>query len=129
LIRQPLFFLVVGGIQYLIDAGLYALMISNGVTTLPANITSRASAAGLGFLLNRYVTFGQRNESFGRFARSLLRFLVVWSAMTLISTLVILWLEAVYGSDNTIRIAAKLLVEALLAVASFLVSRFWVFRS
>ena len=127
--RQPLFFLVVGGIQYLVDAGLYALMISNGVTTLPANITSRASAASMGFLLNRYWTFGQRNESLKRFANSLLRFLVLFAVMTLISTLAVLWLEAVWGNDNTSRIIAKLLVEALLAVASFLVSRFWVFRS
>lgn len=129
MIRQPLLFLVVGGIQYLVDAGLYIVMISNGITTLPANITSRASAAGLGFLLNRYVTFGQRNESLGRFARSLFRFLLLFAAMTLISTLAVLGLEVVWGSDNTSRIAAKLLVEALLAVASFLVSRFWVFRS
>ena len=127
--RQPLFFLIVGGIQYLIDAGLYALMISNGVTTLPANVTSRASAAAIGFLLNRYVTFGQRNESLKRFGRSLLRFLLLFASMTLISTLAVLWLETVWGSDNTSRIAAKLLVEALLAFASFLVSRFWVFRN
>ena len=127
--RQPLFFLIVGGVQYLVDAGLYAVMISNGITTLPANITSRASAASMGFLLNRYWTFGQRNESLKRFVRSLLRFLVLFAAMTLISTLAILWLETVLGNDNTSRIIAKLLVEALLAIASFLVSRFWVFRS
>lgn len=127
--RQPLFFLIVGGIQYLLDAALYALMISNGVNTLPANITSRASAASIGFLLNRYWTFGQRNESVKRFGSSLLRFLVLFATMTLISTLAVLWLEAVWGDDNMSRIIAKLLVEALLAVASFLVSRFWVFRT
>jgi len=127
--RQPLFFLIVGGIQYLVDAGLYALMISNGVSTLPANITSRASAASMGFLLNRYWTFGQRNESLKRFGGSLLRFLVLFATMTLISTLAVLWLEEVWGDDNMSRIMAKLMVEALLAVASFLVSRFWVFRT
>ena len=127
--RQPLFFLIVGGIQDLLDAALYALMISNGVNTLPANITSRASAASIGFLLNRYWTFGQRNESVKRFGSSLLRFLVLFATMTLISTLAVLWLEAVWGDDNMSRIIAKLLVEALLAVASFLVSRFWVFRT
>jgi putative flippase GtrA len=126
--RQPLFFLAVGGIQYVIDAGLYAVLISNGVTTLPANITSRASAAAIGFLLNRYVTFGQRNESLKRFGSSLLRFLLLWGAMTLISSLAVLWLQVVWGDDNTSRIIAKLMVEALLAVASYLASRFWVFR-
>lgn len=126
--RQPLFYLLVGGIQYVIDAGLYAVLISNGVTTLPANITSRASAAGIGFLLNRYVTFGQRNESLKRFSSSLFRFLVLFAIMTLISSLAVLWLQAVWGNDTTSRIIAKMGVEALLAVASFLVSRYWVFR-
>ena len=127
--RQPLFFLLVGGVQYLLDAGLYALLIGSGVATLPSNLTSRASAAGIGFLLNRYVTFGQRNETLRRFGASLLRFVILFAAMTLISSLAVLWLEDVWGGDNARRIAAKLLVEAGLAVASFLVSRFWVFRS
>jgi putative flippase GtrA len=127
--RQPLFFLIVGGIQYLLDAGLFALMISNGVATPPANVTSRASAAAIGFLLNRYLTFGQRDETLRRFGNSLIRFLILFAAMTLISTLAVLWLERVWGNDNTSRIIAKLLVEAVLAVASFLVSRFWVFRT
>ena len=125
--RQPLFFLAVGGIQYLLDAGLYAVLISNGLPTLPANITSRASAAAIGFLLNRYVTFGQRNESLKRFTSSLLRFLLLWGAMTLISSVAVLWLQAVWGGDTTSRVIAKLCVEAVLAVASFLVSRYWVF--
>ena len=127
--RQPLFYLIVGGLQYLVDAGLYALIISNGVTTLPANVTSRASAASMGFLLNRYWTFGQRDETLKRFGSSLLRFLVLFATMTLISTLVVLALERLWGDDNTSRIIAKMLVEALLAVASFLVSRLWVFKS
>jgi len=127
--RQPLYFLIVGGLQYLLDAGLYALMISSGVATLPANITSRASAAAMGFLLNRYLTFGQRNETLERFRNSLLRFIVLFGVMTLISTLAILWLENSWGDDNRQRIIAKMAVEAVLAAASFLVSRFWVFRN
>jgi len=126
--RQPLFYLLVGGIQYLVDAGLYAVLISNGVTTLPANITSRASAAGIGFLLNRYVTFGQRNESLKRFGSSLIRFVVLFAVMTLISSVAVLWLQAVWGDDTTRRIIAKMAVEALLAIAGFLASRHWVFR-
>jgi putative flippase GtrA len=119
----------VGGVQYLLDAGLYAVLIGSGIATLPANITSRASAAGVGFVLNRYLTFGQRNETLRRFSASLLRFVVLFAVMTLLSSLAVLWLEVAWGDDNTRRIAAKLLVEAVLAVASFLVSRFWVFRS
>lgn len=119
---------MVGVFQYLLDSGMYAVLISSGVATLPANVISRASAAGIGFLLNRYLTFGQRNETLKRFSYSLLRFLVLFTTMTLISTLAILWLEAAWGDDNTSRIIAKMLVEAVLAAASFLVSRFWVFK-
>jgi putative flippase GtrA len=127
--RQPLLFLVVGGAQYLLDAGLYAALISGGVATLPANIGSRACAAGVGFLLNRYLTFGQRNETLERFRRSLLRFLLLFAVMTLLSSLAVLGLEAAWGADTARRIAAKILVEAVLAVGSFLISRFWVYRS
>lgn len=124
-----MWFVAVGGIQYLVDAGLFAVLISTGIATTPANITSRASAAALGFVLNRYVTFGQRNETLERFRDSLLRFVVLWVSLTVVSTLAVLWLESVWGSDSTHRIMAKLAVEAVLAVVSFLLSRFWVFRN
>lgn len=127
--RQPAYFLVVGGIQYLLDASLYALLISGGIATVPANITSRASAAAFGFLLNRYWTFGQRKDTLKRFGVSLGRFIIFWAVMTLISTAAVYTLGVLWGSDNTSRIIAKLVVEAVLAVISFLISRFWVFRS
>ncbi|MFC1690193.1 GtrA family protein [Pseudomonadota bacterium] len=127
--RQPLFFLGVGAIQYLLDAGLYALLITNGVGTMPANVTSRATAAGVGFVLNRYVTFRQRNETVKRLGTSLARFILFWGLMTLVSTASVLMLESTWGDDDSHRIAAKLLVEAVLAVVSYLVSRFWVFRN
>ena len=127
--RQPLFFGLVGGLQYLVDAALYAALIAAGVATSPANVTSRASAAGLGFVLNRYLTFGQRGETPRRLALSLLRFALLWAGQTLLSTLAILALEAVWGADTGRRIAAKLIVEAVLAVTSFLVSRGWVYRN
>ena len=121
--------MVVGGIQYLLDAALFAVLISTGIATTPANITSRASAAAVGFVLNRYVTFGQRNDTLERFRNSLLRFVLLWVSLTVVSTLAVLWLESVWGSDSAHRIMAKLAVEAVLAVASFLLSRFWVFRN
>lgn len=122
-------FLVVGVIQYLLDAALFAVLISAGIATTPANVGSRATAAAVGFVLNRYVTFGQRDDTLRRFGGSLLRFVLLWVSLTVVSTLAVLWLESVWGSDSTHRIMAKLAVEAVLAVISFLLSRFWVFRS
>ena len=127
--RKPLVFLGVGAFQYLLDAGLYALLISQGMGTLPANIASRATAAGMGFVLNRYVTFEQRNETWKLLATSLARFILFWAVMTAISTLSVMLLESYWGAETDVRIAAKLLVEAVLAIISYLVSRFWVFRT
>lgn len=127
--RKPILFVAVGAVQYLLDAGLYALLISNGVGTLPANVTSRGTAAAVGFVLNRYLTFEQRNETWKRLTVSIARFVLFWAVMTAISTGLMLLLEMAWGDENHLRIAAKLLVEAVLAVVSYLVSRYWVFRN
>ena len=127
--RQPIYFLLVGGMQYLIDTLVFALLISSGLATVPANVASRASAAAAGFLSNRYWTFSQRPDTLRRFSRSLVRFLAWWLSMTVVSSLAVLGLESVLGDEDLERILAKVIVEAVLAVISFLVSRYWVYRS
>lgn len=128
-LRKPFLFVAVGAFQYLLDTALYALLISFGIEIAPANIVSRLSAAASGFVLNRYVTFGQRNETVKRFSGSLMRFVLFWVATTVVSTLSIIWLADILGGDNTQRVVAKVIVEAVLAVVSFLVSRYWIFRN
>jgi len=49
--------------------------------------------------------------------------------MTVASTAAMLWAEVSWGDETSRRIIAKLLVEAVLAVISYLVSRYWVFRN
>jgi putative flippase GtrA len=127
--RQPIYFLLVGGMQYLIDTLVFALLISSGLATVPANVASRASAAAAGFLSNRYWTFSQRPDTLRRFSRSLVRFLAWWLSMTVVSSLAVLGLESILGDEELERILAKVIVEAVLAVISFLVSRYWVYRS
>lgn len=127
--RQPVLFVLVGGFQYVLDAALFAVLISTGVATVPSNVASRAGAAVVGFLLNRYLTFGQRSDTFKRFGASLSRFVLLFIALTIVSTVAIRGLESTWGSDDLSRIMAKLAVEAVLAVLSFVVSRFWVFRN
>jgi hypothetical protein len=48
--------------------------------------------------------------------------------MTLLSTLLIILLKSGWGDAVNLQVAGKLLVEAVLAVISFLVSKYWVFR-
>lgn len=128
LTRQPILFLAVGGIQYLLDTLLFGVFISTGITTVPANVTSRATAAAIGFLLNRYVTFDRRGDTARLFAASLTRFIVFFIIMTLVSTGLILLLEDLAGDSDLRRVIYKISVEAVLAVISFFLSRNWVFK-
>jgi putative flippase GtrA len=127
--RQPVLFVIVGGFQYLLDAALFSVLITTGLGTLPANITSRATAAATGFLLNRYLTFSQRQDTVRRFSASLIRFVVFFAVMTALSTALILLLERLAGDSDSQRIIYKFAVEAVLAVISFFLSRNWVFRN
>jgi len=122
-------FVLVGGFQYLLDAALFGILITNGLGTIPANVSSRATAAVTGFLLNRYVTFSRRDDTVQLFSASLVRFVLLWVCMTVLSTGLIESLGRIAGDSETQRIIYKLGVEAILAVVSFLVSRYWVFRT
>jgi len=122
-------FVLVGGAQYLFDAAMYGLLLSAGMGISPANILARGSAAAGGFLANRYLTFGQRNDTRGRFAGSLLRFIVLWAALTAVSTGLMLAVSMWLGTEVRVQVAGKLVVEAVLAVTSFFLSKHWVFRT
>ena len=127
--RQPVLFILVGGFQYVLDTAFFGILISAGFGTVPSNITSRATAAATGFLLNRYLTFGKRNDNARLFSASLIRFLVFFAVMTVLSTGSILLLEWLVGDNETQRVFYKIGVEAVLAVVSFFLSRNWVFRT
>lgn len=124
-----MFFVLVGGFQYLLDAALFGVFITSGLGTIPANITSRTIAAVTGFLLNRYVTFSRREDTARMFSASLVRFVLFWAFMTVLSTGLIEMLGRMAGDSEVQQIVYKLGVEAVLAVISFLVSRNWVFRT
>ena len=126
--RQPILFLLVGGLQYLLDTALFGLLLSVGLATMPANIISRASAAVIGFVLNRYLTFQQTNDTLQRAAGSLLRFIILFAVMTLLSTVSLMLLKSWNGGEWGQQIIHKLSVEAILAILSFLASKYWVFR-
>jgi putative flippase GtrA len=127
-LRQPPLFLLAGLLQYILDSIAFSLLIYFGVATSSANVLSRAMAAVIGFGFNRYVTFGQREETLRRLTASLLRFAVLWLVLTAASTVLILALSRSFGEEVGERIVYKLAVEAVLAVISFLASRYWVYR-
>ena len=126
--RQPVLFVMVGGMQYLLDAALYGILLSVGLSIPLANVLSRGAAASGGFLANRYLTFSKRSDTLSSFRASLLRFAILWILMTVISTGVMILLSYVWGTELDVLVAGKLIVEAVLAIISFLISKFWVYR-
>lgn len=125
ILRQGLSFGIVGGIQLLLDWGVFVLGSALGVPVPAANLAGRVAGASLGFWLNGRVTF--RAQGARRLAgRPLRRFLLMWAALTVVSTLAVDAVARLLDLESAW--LAKPVVEALLAGLSFFVSRHWVYR-
>ena len=122
--RQGSRYLVIGGIQWLLDWGVMVLLSHLGLRIGMANITGRVCGALIGFWLNGKFTFRGDDHAFGR--RQLLRFIVTWLAMTFLSTVAIEAIDDVLGRKWAW--LAKPLVELCLGVVGFIVSRHWIYR-
>ncbi|HZX70482.1 MAG TPA: GtrA family protein [Rhodanobacter sp.] len=120
--RQLAFYFVVGIAQLIVDWLCFVLLTASGMPVAPANVIARICAAVLGFTANGTVTFKSRLR-----AAHLARFVTVWIPLTLTNTLAVWALEAIGGLHLAWLI--KPLVDALTAVAGFLVARHWIFRA
>lgn len=127
--RQPLYFLMAGGLQAGLDTLLFGLMVSVAIPTERANVISRLCAAVIGFLFNRYLTFQNSNETLSRLGFSMARFVMLWITLTILSTASIMLLEAVFGAGTGNKIGYKIGVEAVLAGVSFFAAKYWVYRT
>lgn len=126
---QFLLFLVVGAIQVVVDAALFAVIFIFAGQPLLGNVVSRASAAAVGFVLNRRYTFSAWRA--GEARRQGLRYILLWLALTVLSTSLIGAGNAVLGGVAHARewmIGLKILIEAALALLSYLAMRYGVFR-
>ncbi|OOG55542.1 GtrA family protein [Rhodanobacter sp. C03] len=125
IVRQGISFLFIGGCLVLVDWGVFVALSASGVQTPVANVAGRIVGALLGFVANGRFTFGSEGSArLGgkRFAR----FAALWLVMTLISTVLVG--EAATRLSLQIAWLGKPLVEGVLAILSFLVSRHWVYR-
>lgn len=123
LARQGRLFLLMGFLQWILDWLVTVGLSRAGMPLEIANICGRVAGALFGFWLNGTITFsGERPLGH----RQLLRFLMAWIVFTCIST----WAVGHIGRTASLEVAwlAKPLVEAALAVASFFVSRHWIYR-
>lgn len=123
-LRQGGWFLSVGGAQWLLDWLLMVALSQAGVGLGIANVCGRIGGATLGFWLNGRITFRQGSRGLDR--GMFVRYVVLWLSATVVSTYAV----SLVGAQSGMRAAwiAKPVIDALLGIASFLVSRFWVYR-
>jgi putative flippase GtrA len=123
--RQGLRFLMVGCGLILVDWLVFVALTGLGVDPTIANIGGRIGGACLGFWANGAITFGKPGSSrLG--SRRFLRFLTVWIILTVTSTILVSTIAEHLGLQMAW--LAKPVVEGVLAIVSFIVSRHWVYR-
>jgi putative flippase GtrA len=122
--RQGRHYLLIGGVQWLVDWGVMVLISHLGVMVEVANVCGRISGALLGFWLNGKITFANEETNLGR--RQLQRFLLMWLCNTAISTWTMGQIDATFGLQWAW--LAKPAVELALGVVGFLLSRHWIYK-
>ncbi|MGS1013929.1 GtrA family protein [Rhodanobacter sp. UC4450_H17] len=123
--RQGMYFFIVGCCLIVLDWAVFVALTTIDVLPVTANVAGRVAGALVGFWANGTVTFSTPGSPrLGQ--RRLVRYLVVWVALTLLSTGVVAGL----AEQLNLKIAwlAKPAVEAGMAVLSFFLSRHWVYR-
>lgn len=123
--RQGRHYLLIGGVQWLLDWAVMVGLSHLGLIVELANIAGRISGAMLGFWLNGKVTFAGADTALGRV--QLQRFVLMWLCTTTTSTLAMGHIDDVFG----LRWAwlAKPAVELTLGLIGFLLSRHWVYKA
>jgi len=112
---------VVGGTGYLVNLGVYALLVRNaGVHYIPAAVISFAVAVTNNYTWNRMWTFRHQR---GHIAYQGLRFLIV-SLVTLGANVAILFVLAQTGLD---KIPAQAIAIVLVMPLNFLGNKLWSF--
>lgn len=123
--RHARHYLMVGGLQWLVDWGVMVGLSHLGMAVEPANIIGRISGAILGYWLNGKLTFAGEDTAIGR--TQLQRFLLMWLCTTALST----WAMASIDDWFGLKWAwlAKPAVEFVLGVIGFVLSRHWVYKA
>ena len=123
--RQGVSFLLVGACLVVADWAVFVMLTALGVAPPEANIAGRVAGALLGFWANGRITFGSDGSSrLGR--RHFAKFAASWLVVTLLST----YLVTIVADYLGLKMAwlAKPIVEGMLAMLTFFISRHWVYR-
>jgi len=118
-------YVLIGIGQWVLDCSSMMVLSHFGVPIHVANVSGRACAALAGFWMNGKITFRARGVRLGKV--QMLRFLVLWTGITLASTWAIGWVDDRGGLY--LAWMSKPVIELTSAGISFLVSRHWVYRA
>ncbi|QBB72550.1 GtrA family protein [Pseudolysobacter antarcticus] len=123
-LSQSVRFIAVGVLQICIDSGIYIALTALGLSTPPSNLCGRIGGAAFGFWLNGKITFKRQQQP--HIGLRLARYASLWIAMTIISTTLLTLIARHAGLTHAWW--SKPLIEGVLGIVSFLVSRYWVYR-
>lgn len=118
-------YVLFGAFQFILDFLLFVFLEKMGFYAVVANITSRLVAATVGYQLNKKYTFGVGKVK--NYAM-VTRYWVFWLSMTCVSSLLILvWNN--FLTDLLPTSAGKLIVECILSIVGYLISKIWVYKN
>ncbi|OQK16830.1 hypothetical protein AU255_02695 [Methyloprofundus sedimenti] len=121
----PLRYILSGGIAYLVDITLFAILqLWFQLPIIHANIAARSAGAIAAFMLNKFWTFNASNT---KFSSSLLRYLSLWLINTALSSALLLTLKTLSTTMFYI-MGLKVLIETLLILSNFIICKLWVFK-
>ncbi|HVI58004.1 MAG TPA: GtrA family protein [Luteimonas sp.] len=124
LTRQGRHYLLIGGIQWLVDWAVMVALSHFGMRVGPANVAGRVSGALLGYWLNGKLTFAGEDTAVGR--TQLVRFVLMWLGTTAVSTWSMTHIDELFGLGWAW--LAKPAIELALGVLGFVLSRHWVYK-
>lgn len=122
--RHARHYLLIGGVQWLVDWAVMVLLSHWGMLIELANVLGRVAGALLGYWLNGKLTFAGEDTALG--GTQLRRFVAMWLCTTAVSTWSMGWIESHLGLQWAWM--AKGGVEFVLGTCGFLLSRHWVYR-
>lgn len=125
IVKQGISYGFVGVIQLALDWLTFVVLTQLGLPAGPANITGRVAGASLGFWLNGRWTFGAGDDNRLR-PRHALRFVVLWSLTTLLSTGAVMLAAHMQGLH--LAWVVKPFADLTLAAIGFTASKYWIYK-
>lgn len=115
---------MVGGVVYLSDFVVFAAILwFMPDAYLVANIIGKVTGALVGFVLHRHFTFSWEHKD--KASRQVVSYILLLAANLAISSLM-MWLLVDSAGANAF--VAKLFVDVVVIVSSFVAGRLWVYR-